>query len=80
MTPTEIRMQMLRNGFSPVPLVGKRCYLKGWETKTVGVGEIASWAMRPDWSNTGALTRMMPTLDLDRDLIRPVRVDELPLG
>jgi hypothetical protein len=67
MLPTEVRLQMWRNGYAPVPLAGKRCYLTGWETKTgAGMSEIGSWAsVRPDWSNTGALTRMMPTLDLD---------------
>jgi hypothetical protein len=67
MSATDIRVQMLRNGFSPVPLAGKRCYLKDWDTKTgASATEIGSWAsVRPDWTNTGALTRLMPTLDLD---------------
>jgi hypothetical protein len=64
---TDIRLQMHKCGYHPLPLDGKVCWLRGWQQKTgTRAEEIQSWAVvRPDWSNTGALTRWMPTIDLD---------------
>jgi hypothetical protein len=68
MTPSELRLQLRRNGYAPLPLIGKApSVMKNWQAKTdTNAQEIALWASTwPDATNTGALTRLMPTLDLD---------------
>jgi hypothetical protein len=67
MNATERRLKLVRAGFTPVPLHGKIPPLKSWQTlANVTSEQIAMWAkMWPDARNTGALTRTMPTLDLD---------------
>jgi hypothetical protein len=74
---TELRLQLVRGGYTPLPLYGKtppvlrknnqRGGLANWE-KLEGVTreQIEMWARTwPDAVNTGALTRKMPTLDID---------------
>jgi hypothetical protein len=67
MTPTDIRLQLHRNGYAPLPLIGKAPVLKNWQQKTeTNPQEIALWSsMFPDADNTGALTPLQPTLDID---------------
>src|SRR5262249_33254025 len=62
------RRQHLRlRGYLPIPLYGKAPVLKEWQKLTVISHDmIELWAkVWPDAHNTGALTRWMPTLDLD---------------
>jgi hypothetical protein len=60
----DVRLQLHRNGYAPLPLVGKACYLKQWETKTdTSADEIRRWPSSA--TNTGANTKYMPTADLD---------------
>jgi hypothetical protein len=62
------RRQHLRlRGYLPIPLYGKAPVLKEWQKLTVISRDmIELWAkVWPDAHNTGALTRWMPTLDLD---------------
>jgi RecA-family ATPase len=74
---TALRLQLVRAGFTPLPLFGKappifgknnqRKGLSGWE-KLDGVTQeqIAMWSRTwPDAANTGILCRQTPTLDLD---------------
>src|SRR6516164_144418 len=67
MPPTDVRLHMHRNGYHPLPLIGKAPVLKNWQQKTeTSAQEIALWSSTYSRAtNTGALTRMMPTLDLD---------------
>jgi hypothetical protein len=67
MTPAELRLRLLRNGYAPLPLIGKAPNMKNWQAKAdTNAGEIELWSsIWPDAKNTGALTRLMPTLDLD---------------
>ena len=67
MNVSERRLQLVRGGFTPVPLHGKIPSLKSWQTlANVTPEQIEMWAKSwPDARNTGALTRTMPTLDLD---------------
>lgn len=64
---TDLRLQLWRTGYSPLPLTGKRPLINGWQTKTeVTEHEITNWRVtHPACTNTGALTRRMPTLDID---------------
>ena len=67
MTPLELRLHLHRNGYCPLPLIGKAPVLNNWQQKTdSNESEIELWSsIYPGATNTGALTRMMPTLDLD---------------
>ena len=72
---TELRLQLWRTGYSPLPLSGKKPQFKDWQTKTeVTEHEIKNWSVsHPAWTNTGALTRRMPTLDIDL-LVEPAAI------
>lgn len=67
MNATERRLKLVRAGFIPIPLHGKIPPLQSWQMLTsVSSEQIDMWAKTwPDARNTGALTRTMPTLDLD---------------
>jgi hypothetical protein len=68
MTPTEVRIRLLRAGFHPLPLNGKNPNIrkewhKGFE---LNEGEIKLWGtMWPNANNTGVLCRPTPFLDID---------------
>jgi Bifunctional DNA primase/polymerase, N-terminal len=64
---TQRRQQLRANGYMPLPLFGKAPPLKEWQKLTVISRDmITLWGkVWPDASNTGCLTRLMPTLDLD---------------
>src|SRR5262249_22275590 len=72
MTPTEVRLELWRNGYNPLPLNGKNPNINGtdWQIKRqmTNAEEIKSWA-EPGWypyaTNTGILTRRTPALDID---------------
>jgi hypothetical protein len=63
-----LRQRLLAKGYYPLPLRGKLPdVLKGWQKKTdTNPAEIRTWGnVWPDASNTGALTKNTPTLDID---------------
>jgi hypothetical protein len=76
-TFTELRLYLARGGYTPIPLYGKsppifgknnqRKGMSGWEkTEDVTPDQVKMWErIWPDAVNTGALTRRMPTLDID---------------
>jgi hypothetical protein len=69
-SPTETRLAMWRNGYSPLPLVGKNPDIngKGWQKKRQKTTEaqIRRWERTyPKAVNTGYLCRTTPTLDID---------------
>jgi Bifunctional DNA primase/polymerase, N-terminal len=66
--PSQIRCALLKNGYSPLPLNGKApSMLKGWQQKfQTNDREIALWSqLWPGATNTGVLTKFVPTLDID---------------
>ena len=67
MTPLELRLHLHRNGYAPLPLIGKAPVLKNWQQKTdSNEGEIELWSsIYSGATNTGALTEKMPTADID---------------
>ena len=67
MTPLELRLHLHRNGYAPLPLIGKAPVLKNWQQKTeTNAQEIALWPLiYPGAINSGALTEKMPTADID---------------
>src|SRR4029077_2303543 len=64
---TELRSQLLRGGYSPIPLQGKIPPMEGWQQKTqTNNDEIKLWSnLYPYCGNTGILTRLSPTIDID---------------
>jgi hypothetical protein len=70
MSPTEIRLAMWRNGYAPLPIIGKDPAINGarWQEKRkqTSEAEIRLWGtMWPLVGNTGALTYRTPVLDVD---------------
>jgi hypothetical protein len=65
--PAELREQLRCHGYAPLPLNGKRPPMEGWQQKSsVNPEEIALWSkLYPHCGNTGVLTRLTPTLDID---------------
>jgi putative DNA primase/helicase len=63
----DIRLAMVANGYTPIPVIGKKPPLEKWQ-ETTAVSRTMLEAWDHDWpsaSNTGVLTRLTPTLDLD---------------
>ena len=68
MTATATLRQQLRNaGYSPVPVQGKAPPAKAWQEKIdTNDAEIELWdRIYPYADNTGILTRLTPTIDID---------------
>jgi hypothetical protein len=70
MTPTEVRLALLKGDYDPIPLRGKNPGLmKDWHWHKIGHAspeQVTNWLRDfPDATNTGALTVRMPTLDID---------------
>jgi len=67
LTPTAQRLKLLANGYPPLPIEGKRPPLKDWQKKiAASEAEIELWEkVYPYATNTGILTQLTPTLDID---------------
>ena len=67
LNPTARRLRLLENGYAPLPIEGKRPPLKDWQKKTdTNAAEIELWEkLYPCAINTGILTHLTPTLDID---------------
>lgn len=67
MTPTEIRLQLLANGYTPIANVGKTTYLKGWPTLEVTPELVATWGRKHSrFKDTGLRVQDgLCVLDLD---------------
>ncbi len=64
--PEQVRSQLLRNGYVPVPCIGKKPLFNEWQKLKPTVHEVERWSRTaPAASNTGILTRTTPTLDID---------------
>jgi hypothetical protein len=64
---TQYRLQLCRNGYAPIPVVGKIPPMKEWEKRTdTSEGDIEIWAKTyRDAINTGIITRNTPAFDVD---------------
>jgi len=63
----EVRLALVDHGYTPIPVIGKKPPLKKWQ-ETTGVCKATLEGWDRDWpnaSNTGILTRLTPTIDLD---------------
>jgi hypothetical protein len=70
MTPTEVRLQLLANGYDPIPLRGKRPDMaEGWQWQKIGHADreqVELWAKSwPEAKNSGLLCQRTPFLDID---------------
>jgi len=68
-----VRLALQRAGYSPIPCEGKRPVLKAWEKHTeTNLDEITLWSnVYATAGNTGILTRLTPTIDIDIDIKNP---------
>src|SRR5262249_35168990 len=66
---TELRLQLRKNGFDPIPVEGKAPVGKAWQTKfNTTTDEIRLWSKSGFWHlphNTGVLAKHAPGLDID---------------
>jgi hypothetical protein len=64
---TALRLQLWANGYAPLPIEGKRPPLKNWQKKIdANAAEIELWEkVYPYATNTGILTQLTPTIDID---------------
>lgn len=63
----DIRLAMVAHGYTPIPVAGKKPPFEKWQ-KIENVTSVMLKAWSHNWpsaSNTGILTRMTPTIDLD---------------
>jgi hypothetical protein len=67
MTPSDVRLRLVKSGFSPLPLIGKRPVLTNWQKRDeTSVGDVEIWSKTfSDATNTGVLCAKMPSLDID---------------
>jgi hypothetical protein len=67
MSPENVRLTLLANGYCPLPINGKRPMIGGWQKLTDATADqIRLWATtRSAETNTGILTARTPALDLD---------------
>jgi hypothetical protein len=62
----QARHALLKNGYEPTPLVGKRPVLDQWQLSRPTAEDIAAWERtHPTATNTGILTRYVPAADDD---------------
>lgn len=69
LTPSDIRLRLLENGYVCIPNVGKTTYLKGWPTLQVAPELIAQWARKHSrWQDTGIRVQDgLAVIDFDID-------------
>src|SRR4029453_8568514 len=63
---TELRLTLLQRGYVPLPLIGKRPTVPGWESLVVDEAMVRDWEWQyPALTNTGLRTTEMPVIDVD---------------
>lgn len=65
--PSTLRLQLLANGYSPIPNVGKQCFMTGWPSVKITPEEIEQWGRRNRrWADTGLrVENGLAVLDFD---------------
>ena len=62
----EGRLKLLKNGYEPLILNGKACYLKGWQHGEIDVNRLKFWEnKKPHGGNTGLRTGRLVVFDID---------------
>jgi hypothetical protein len=69
MAPTilEVRLALVDRGFTPIPVIGKAPPFKSWQkVANVSRAMLEAWGRNfPRATNTGILTKVTPTIDID---------------
>lgn len=60
-----IRKRLLANGYAPLPLNGKACYVKGWSFAAIDEDFIKAHERKAAWSNTGLRCDNLIAADID---------------
>ena len=66
-TPAQIRKQLLSNGYTPLPLDGKACYIPGWTTAEVDEAWLEQYRRSARFKNTGIRCGRVLAVDIDVD-------------
>jgi hypothetical protein len=66
-TPHDIRKRLLSNGYLPLPLDGKRCYIPQWSTVEINEEFLDRYRRSAKLSNTGIRGGNVLGVDLDVD-------------
>src|SRR4029450_1877814 len=66
-TVLEVRQALADRGFTPIPVIGKAPPFKSWQKiENVSRSMLEAWGRNwPRATNTGILTRLTPTIDID---------------
>jgi hypothetical protein len=66
-TILEVRLALVDHGFTPIPVMGKAPPFRSWQkVENVSRSMLEAWGRNwPRASNTGILTRVTPTIDID---------------
>ena len=64
MKPHDLRLALLDNGYKPLPLSGKRCFLTGWSEDPIDDKRVQSWR-RMHSPNAGIRCDNIAVIDLD---------------
>src|SRR5262245_61611981 len=66
-TVLEVRQALLDRGYVPIPVIGKAPPFKSWQkVENVSRSMLEAWQRNwPTARNTGLLTRLTPTIDID---------------
>lgn len=86
LSPADIRLTLIENGYLPIPVNGKRPHLAGWTNIVATPQDVAAWDARyADHLNTGVLSGHVVAIDvdtLDDDMARRLgdEVRKLPDG
>src|SRR5262245_16213437 len=60
------RQALLKNGYEPTPLIGKRPVIDAWQNFHATAEDIPAWEQKhPSATNTGLLTALTPAVDID---------------
>lgn len=62
-----IRFSLYDNGYDPLPLCGKACYIKGWSFAEINPDFLKEHARRGAWTNTGIRCGHVVGIDIDID-------------
>ncbi len=76
MRPTALRLAMLRNGYIPLPAMGKAVLLSGWVNVPITEADLSTWeSCHPNWTNTGLRTGAACAVDID--VLDPTLADQI---
>lgn len=63
-----IRLALLENGYDPLPIRDKMCFLEGWGDMTIDRAEVESWGRKRAYSGTAVrVKRGLCSIDIDID-------------